>query len=249
MCKYKGFTKSSVFFPQMTQMMYVQAISIPGIKEMRSDIQKTFNGHCFPLILTPGPEADSKDLPTWCSIIQEHLSDVKSLLAQHGTILFRGFPISSSQEFEEFTKTFDYKNMPYSSGGAPRKHVHGIVSTANEGPPDVSIGFHHEMSYEKVSPDAVFFYCDVAPTSGGQTPVAYSPAVYYKMLEKEPNFVARLEKEGIYMTRHMPAETDPECATGRGWTDAFATDNRHEAEKILAAKGSTCEWQADGSLK
>ncbi len=56
------------------------------------------------------------------------------------------------------------------------------------------MGFHHEMRYQDYVPSWVFFYCDVRPADGGQTPVAMSYPVYEEMREKDPKFVEKLEK-------------------------------------------------------
>ncbi len=56
------------------------------------------------------------------------------------------------------------------------------------------MGFHHEMKYQNHIPDWIFFYCDVAPAEGGQTPVLMSHAIYEDMKRKDPDFVDKLEK-------------------------------------------------------
>ena len=229
------------------EMMNTKTLPLPGIQEIRSD-QKTFNGHCFPLILSPMLDCEANVLSDWCDVIHENLSGVKGLLGQYGTILFRDFPIGNSHQFEQFTKSIGYKNVAY-SGVASRKHVHGIVSTANDAPPEVSLGFHHEMTYLKHPPDAVFFYCDVPPSSGGQTPVAFSAAVYRKMLEKEPDFVSRLEREGVYLSSLYLADTDPQCPGGRGWKEVYGADSHKQLEDTLTAGGSSFEWQQNGSVE
>ncbi len=43
-------------------------------------------------------------------------------------------------------------------------------------------------------PDWCSFYCDVPPRTGGQTPIVLSSAIYEEMVEKDPDFVAKLEK-------------------------------------------------------
>ncbi len=50
------------------------------------------------------------------------------------------------------------------------------------------------MKYQEHIPGWVFFYCDVAPAKGGQTPVLMSHAIYEEMKNKDPDFVDKLEK-------------------------------------------------------
>ncbi len=58
------------------------------------------------------------------------------------------------------------------------------------------MGFHHDQRYhnEEHIPDWCFFYCDVPPQKGGQTPILLSSAIYEEMVEKDPDFVIKLEK-------------------------------------------------------
>nr|VDC71798.1 unnamed protein product [Brassica rapa] len=45
----------------------------------------------------------------------------------------------------------------------------------NESPPDQKIPFHHEMDQVPEFPSKLFFYCEVEPNSGGETPLVLSP--------------------------------------------------------------------------
>ncbi|CAG7881041.1 unnamed protein product [Brassica rapa] len=59
----------------------------------------------------------------------------------------------------------------------------------NESPPDQKIPFHHEMAQVPEFPSKLFFYCEVEPNSGGETPLVLSHVVYERMKEKHPEFV------------------------------------------------------------
>ncbi|CAI0423417.1 unnamed protein product [Linum tenue] len=51
------------------------------------------------------------------------------------------------------------------------------------------------------------------------------------MREKHPDFVERLEKEGMVSRRVMGEEDDPSSAIGRGWKSTFSTNDKLVAEQ------------------
>ncbi|CAI0423410.1 unnamed protein product [Linum tenue] len=51
------------------------------------------------------------------------------------------------------------------------------------------------------------------------------------MRDKYPDFVERLEKEGMVSRRVMGEEDDPSSAIGRGWKSMFSTDDKLVAEQ------------------
>lgn len=91
------------------------------------------------------------------------------------------------------------------------------------------------------------------------------------MYERFPEFMNKVEEQGIRYIRVMPCEDDPTSAIGRGWKSTFLTDSRgndlrgeerrtllchsylifilEEAEEKLRALGSTWEWLENGDLK
>lgn len=86
--------------------------------------------------------------------------------------------------------------------------------TSNEAPPDQLIPFHHEMAQTPVYPSHLFFYCDVKPGRGGETPICLSNAVYEAMVKQRPEFVERLRQKGVKYTRVLPEFDDPSSPIG-----------------------------------
>lgn len=80
----------------------------------------------------------------------------------------------------------------------------------------------------------MFFFCEVEPGSGGETPIAMSHVVYERMREKHPDFVARLERHGLIYTRVLGEQDDPSSPIGRGWKSTFFTTDKSVAEQRLA---------------
>ncbi|KAK2971126.1 hypothetical protein RJ640_008550 [Escallonia rubra] len=209
--------------------------------------QKPYNQLLFPAVLTPNPKSK---LPNTLSLTTQAIRDQKpwldSLLYKSGAILFRGFPVNSASDFNDVVEAFGYDELPYIGGAAPRTNVVGRVFTANESPPDQKIPFHHEMSQVPDYPSKLFFFCEVEPGSGGETPIVLSHIVYERMKERYPEFVERLEEHGLIYTRVMGEEDDPSSPIGRGWRSTFLTKDKSVAEERAAKLGMKLEWMGDG---
>lgn len=77
----------------------------------------------------------------------------------------------------------------------------------------------------------MFFYCEVEPKCGGETPIVLSHVVYERMKEKHPEFVQRLEEHGLVYVRVLGEDDDPSSPIGRGWKSTFLTHDKNVAEE------------------
>ncbi|CAL1378286.1 unnamed protein product [Linum trigynum] len=224
----------------MAKANLFQEIQIPNQKRLP-------NSPPFPSVLAP----DSTLMPSlsdFISAIESQKPRLESLLHETGAILFRGFPLSTASQFNQVVEAFGFPDYPYVGGGASRTKVVGRVFTANESPPDQKIPFHHEMAHVPEFPTKLMFFCEVEPRSGGETPIVLSHMVYERMKEKYPEFVDKLEEEGLLSNRILAEEDDPSSAIGRGWKSIFSTNDKHVAHERAAKLGMKLEWIDDGSL-
>lgn len=83
-------------------------------------------------------------------------------------------------------------------------------------------------------PGKVFFYCEIEPAEGGETPILPSHLAYERMEKEWPDFVQKLLKDGLLYTRVLGEGDDPSSPIGRGWQSTFLTKDRLEAEKRFA---------------
>ena len=85
--------------------------------------------------------------------------DVRSFLDDNiGTfpaILIKGLPITSVENFSQFTETIGYKKMTYAGGSAFREKFSGNVYAASDEIMEFTIEPHNEMSYLRTSPSRV----------------------------------------------------------------------------------------------
>ncbi|KAE9588077.1 putative TauD/TfdA-like domain-containing protein [Lupinus albus] len=202
--------------------------------------QKQFNDFQFPSVLS-----SSHALPL-TRLVNAHKTFLESLLLKSGAVLFRGFPVNTASDFNDVVESFQYEELPYVGGAAPRTNVVGRVFTANESPPDQKIPFHHEMAQVPEFPSKLFFFCEVEPGSGGETPIVLSHVVYERMKERYPEFVERLEKYGLLYIRVLGEDDNPSSPIGRGWKSTFLTTDKSVAEHRAEKLGMKLEWLDDG---
>ena len=141
--------------------------------------------------------------------------------ARHGAVLFRGFPVSTADDFDAFMGAFDLPNFPYdeSLSNAVRVNRTPRVFTANEAPPSVAIYLHHEMAQTPVYPSRLFFFCEQPATEGGATPICRSDVLWERLAALRPSFARDCEEKGLRYTNVMPTENDPGSGMGRGWQE------------------------------
>ncbi|KAL9268701.1 Clavaminate synthase-like protein [Drosera capensis] len=226
------------------QIRPLMAAAADVFDEIQVPHQRHYNGIPFPLILTPNPKSPtvSHHLPQF---IRAHKPWLESRLHEADAVLLRGFLVDSAVEFNEVVEAFGFEELPYIGGAAPRNKVVGRVFTANESPPLQKIPFHHEMAQVPEFPSKLFFFCEVEPGSGGETPIVLSHVIYETMKQKYPEFVQNLEEHGLMYARVLGEDDDPSSPIGRGWKSTFLTKDKIIAEERAAKLGMKLEWLED----
>lgn len=233
----------------------------PEVKAATHEQQQIIDDKPFPLIMTPSEPidltlnpaylecTDKRSPPYWINWVEKHADELNQLLIKYGALLFRGFPVQTATDFDSFTKGFGWENFPYTGGAAARRCIVGNVVTSNEAPTTSTISYHHEMGHVPKYPATIFFWCDVEPAEGGETPFVMSHVAYNRIKAAEPEMVERLEKEGVSYIRVCPDGDNTKSAVGRGWQATFFTNDKKEAERRATELGITYEWLPDGSMK
>ena len=128
----------------------IETVSVPGQQE--HDV-------VFPLAYVLKSENSTlEDTHAWIHSQRDHLMQQ---VAQHGAILFRGFPVDGAEDFDSVIRSFGLDSFTYqeSLSNAVRVNRTELVFTANEAPPEVSIFLHHEMAQTPLFPSMLFFCC------------------------------------------------------------------------------------------
>ncbi|HIF33634.1 MAG TPA: SyrP protein [Planctomycetaceae bacterium] len=212
------------------------------------DGQQTHDGQSYPAVLECNA---ATDLPSTLAWVVRERAAVDSLLKGTGTVLFRGFPLQSIDDFDGLVRAFDMPNFAYneSLSNAVRVNWTDRVFSANEAPPDVPIYLHHEMAQTPIYPSMLFFYCQKAAEEGGATPLCRSDVLVERLERECPNFLRDCSEKGLKYSNVMPAENDPESGMGRSWKSTLRAESRDDAEARLLKLSYSWEWLDDDCLR
>lgn len=201
----------------------------------------------FPAIIRPTGSGGG-DL---AAFLKTQKAAVDAALEDAGALLFRGFDVVDAHAFDAAIEAYGEPGFTYedSLSNAVRTNVTPRVFTANEAPPATEIFLHHEMAQTPIYPAKLFFYCEIAQMTGGATPLCRSDWVMDRLNAETPEFVARLEAEGVRYTNVMPGADDAGSGQGRSWRSTLSVNTKEEAEARLSSLGYSWEWCEDGSLR
>ena len=201
----------------------------------------------FPFVLRYKGSASVESFLGW---VKENKLKLKQILLEYDAVLFRNFPVTNAETFEQMLDDAEFPRMSYVGGAAPRNQITtGRVLTANESPSSESIPFHHEMAQTPNPPKHIFFYCHIAAERGGATPIVQSNLLYKSFVEIDPEYAKIVEEKGVRYVRVMPFETDTKSAIGRSWRETFQCETKDEAEKVMTRLGTEWEWLENDNLK
>lgn len=197
----------------------------------------------FPAIIPGGGDL--------AAFLRDNKHAVDAALADAGALLFRGFDVPDALAFDAAVEAYGEPGFTYedSLSNAVRTNVTPRVFTANEAPPTTEIFLHHEMAQTPLYPSKLFFYCEIAPESGGATPLCRSDRVLARLEQEAPEFIARVEAQGVRYTNVMPGSDDAGSGQGRSWRSTLSVADRTGAEARLADLGYDWAWQDDDSLR
>jgi alpha-ketoglutarate-dependent taurine dioxygenase len=186
-----------------------------------------------------------------CAWVAENRERLVAESAVSGTVMFRGFPLRTAEDFDRFVGAFGLPNFAYedSLSNAVRINKTPRVFTANEAPPDVTIFFHHEMAQTPIYPSRLFFFCEQPAAEGGATPLCRSDVLWERLVEKCPQFARDCEVKGLRYSNVMPAANDHASGMGRSWQSTLKAQTPAEAETRLGGLGYSWTWQDDGCLR
>ncbi|KAK3041298.1 hypothetical protein RJ639_001400 [Escallonia herrerae] len=221
--------------------------SCKDFKVGKCEGEKLVDGETMPLVLQP-PEQGKRDIESLLVTLKDNKEWFEKMIIKNSAVLLRGYDVKDAVDFNEIVETFGWDDIRY-VGPAPRTHIHKRVWTANEGPLSEFIYYHHEMVLIKEFPKKLMLFCEVPPPEGGETPFVPSFRVTERMLEEFPDFVEKLDAQGLKYTFTALSNDDTASMRGRGWQDAFGTSDCAEAERRAKALGMDFEWLPNGGVK
>jgi alpha-ketoglutarate-dependent taurine dioxygenase len=116
------------------------------------------------------------------------------------------------------------------------------VYTSTEYPPNLALSLHNELSYSANYPRRLYFFCAVAPETGGETTVGDSRRILQNI---DSEIVDLFKSKKIRYDRNLSGD----AGSGYSWQDAFETGDRETVENHCRKIGADFEWKADGGLR
>ncbi|MCR9192594.1 MAG: TauD/TfdA family dioxygenase [Gammaproteobacteria bacterium] len=194
----------------------------------------------FPFLITAIENKNNKsDL---IGFIQKNRDELFSQLYETGAILFRDFSIYDDCDFREVVRSMTPELGNYVGGDSPRDKLLDGVYTSTNYPNDVHISLHNEKSFSNNYPNLVYFFCEVEPVIGGETPILDGRKIY-NMLDREiiHNFS---EKKLKYV---MNLTDGP--GIGKSWQESFELTDKNKLEHLLENLGVNFCWKDNGMLR
>ncbi|HXD30400.1 MAG TPA: TauD/TfdA family dioxygenase [Pyrinomonadaceae bacterium] len=192
-------------------------------------------GHDLPLLVQPAIR-DLK-LPVWAANNRDF---IQRALLKHGGLLLRHFKLKLAAEFEQFIAAIAGPLLRYDYRSTPRSQVEGRIYTSTEYPADQTIPLHNEMSYARMWPMKIGFFCVRAAAHGGETPLADSRQVTRRI---SPQVTERFMRKQVMYVRNYGEEID------LPWRDVFQTNDTTAVESYCQGEGIEIEWGSDGRLR
>jgi alpha-ketoglutarate-dependent taurine dioxygenase len=207
-------------------------------------------GNGLPMFVQPRNTRLRDDFDAARSWFESHQTSFDELIAQHGALVFRGFPIWDTAAFAAMTAHYESPRFGYTGGSSPRERISAHIYEATHTPAQDVLMMHQEMAYLPTYPSRIAFYCRIPAASGGETFLADMRRVTAALpLE----FVEQIERRGVRYGRNFRDRT---ASTGdvwldavhRSWQAAFNTTDRAKPITDCEAMGLKGEWLEDGSL-
>jgi alpha-ketoglutarate-dependent taurine dioxygenase len=199
------------------------------------------------IMAAPGESLDS--------LLTEQRESLAAIRRRHGAILFRGFNLTTAEDFHAASAlAFEGDLRSYIGGVSPRGQVTAGVYESTRFPSHLRIPQHNEMSYLPDPPRELAFFCETPPDSGGETPLADSRLIY-KLLP--PDLLETLRNFGISYHRYLYGSRwnihsrfcNSIVSLHTSWRAAFSTQDRAVVEQNCAESNSTVKWDREDGAK
>jgi hypothetical protein len=189
----------------------------------------------LPLVIQP--KFQDLNLKIWAKNNQK---SIEAKVLQHGGILFRGFNVTTQEDFEQFVNSVCSELMHYVEGATPRTKLSDKVYTSTEFPPEHSIALHNELSYVITWPMKIWFCCIQPATEQGETPIADMRKVFQRI---NPRIKERFIEKGWMLVRNFGD------GFGLPWQKSFRTDDKAVLAEYCRNAEIDIEWKDNNHLR
>jgi alpha-ketoglutarate-dependent taurine dioxygenase len=200
-------------------------------------------GSQLPLVVTPaGSTGTARSLQALLAFVTEERPWVDEQLRVHGGVLFRGFDLTTAEDFETAAQTIEPHLLNYTEGQSQRRSILNKIYNSTDYPARFDIVMHNELSYAHQPPRRILFFCHTAPAYQGETPIVDCRRVLDLM---NPELRERFAERRIKYVKYMHGGS----GFGKSWQGHFETEDRAEVEEYLTRGSVEFEWLPDGSLR
>lgn len=191
-------------------------------------------GKPFPRLVQPGASKNSET-----SQLAREREFLLQELEHSGALLFRGFALATTDDFEAFARMLCGK-LINEYGDLPHDRYTDFIYTSTPYPAHLPILWHNEASHTSRWPQYILFYCRQPALEGGETTLLDGRNMYQHL---RPELRERFQQKKLQYVRNFVEGIDVP------WQDFFHTQSREEVEERSRREQVICEWYGDGSLK
>ncbi|CAM3923288.1 TauD/TfdA family dioxygenase [Paracidovorax anthurii] len=172
----------------------------------------------------------------------ENQALIHQRLVERGAILFRGFPVASPADFNACIDGVSGGALEYKFRASPRTQIQKDLNvyTSTDYPAQESIFPHNEHSYSPVLPLHLFFYCEIAALTEGETPIGSTRLLLGRI---DPAVREALARRKIMYVRNFGE------GFGLPWQTVFQTSDKAEVEAYCKGVGIVPEWRSGDRLR
>jgi alpha-ketoglutarate-dependent taurine dioxygenase len=198
-------------------------------------IDRSWENRSLPVCISPAVE--SLNLSAWA---RDATPVLEQILRKEGAVLLRDFAAGGQPAFEEFIHAIQMERMHYMEGATPRKPLGKDIYTSTEFPADHAIALHNELSYVVTWPMKICFFCVVAPTDRGETPIGDMRKVLQRL---NPEVRDRFERKGWMLQRNFSEHL------GLPWQTSFHVSTKAEFESYCDQAKVQFEWRDENHVR
>lgn len=219
------------------QIGSVRRQSLANVSPQLVRWSRMFDTSELPVLCEPG--VAGVRFPQWA---QQHQEEIHRRLLEHGAILFRGFAVTSAEDFNSCIDSMSGGALEYKFRASPRTQIRKDLNvyTSTDYPAQESIFPHNEHSYSPVFPLHLFLYCETPALTGGETPIGSTRLLLSRIRADVREAFAR--KKIMYVRNYGEG-------FGLPWQTVFQTSERSAVEAYCRGVGIAVEWKSGDRLR
>jgi len=174
--------------------------------------------------------------------VKKNRDFISHKIIETGALLFRGYELFSAEDFQQAVVSIQPKLLNYIGGDSPRNKINDKIYTSTSYPPEETISMHHEKSFSNIFPRFIYFFCEIEPQIGGETPLADGREVFKKI---PPGIIEKFSSRKLKYIMNMNNGE----GIGRSWKEVLEVNTTTEAETLLDRLNIKYKWKENGYLQ